>query len=132
MSVIVHIPDDMLGWIAELDLPLCYFSGVMAAGSPCVIVLIPLILRRFQGRVDHHLVLFSLGFIICYVLISFTANTVLTSSIQNGFKMGLGSIFAVTGILTTTGGISTFQMPIMHNEFFIGSVFAMLVSVNPW
>ena len=117
---------------SQLDIPLCYLSGLLAAGSPCVVVLIPLILYRFKDHLDRHLLWFVLGFLLSYVVLGYTASQILSSSLQNGVRLGLGGSFALLGSLSVNGKINPIDMPFRDNSFLLGVGFAMLISVNPW
>lgn len=90
---------------------LAYSSGLIGAISPCVLVLIPLCLVRFirptNPKRDHtqkdqstthqptsislpvELFQFLIGFQSSYILFGYLLAEVLTSNIQNGFKVRL-------------------------------------------
>jgi len=105
---------------------------VLAAGSPCVVVLIPLILYRFRGTFDQNLVYFIVGFLASYTFFGFTANSFLTSSFQDGFKLGIGGIFVVLGVLSVNGKVNAVPVKIKDNSFMTGVGYSLLISANPW
>jgi len=118
---------------SQLDIPFCYISGVLAAGSPCVVVLIPLILYRFRGNTHFmQLLYFTSGFIVSYVGLGYAASQAMRSPFQNGFKLGLGAIFTLLGVLSSKGKVAPPEMNLLKgNEFILGAGFALLISVNP-
>jgi len=117
---------------SHVDLSLCYLSGLLAAGTPCVVVLIPLILFRFRGHIDRHLLWFVLGFVISYAALGLVASKVLSSPLQNGIRLGLSGSMVILGTLTINGKINPIDLPFRDNSFLLGVGFAMLISVNPW
>jgi cytochrome c biogenesis protein CcdA len=138
-----------------------YTSGLLAAVSPCVIVLIPLCLVRFvrqeatgargggadslaavasaQGRPPPpatpsllvELSLFLLGFQVSYILFGFLLSSILTSRIQDGFKLALGTLFLVSSILAWQGRVDPLRLPLVDSAFWTGVSFALLLSFNP-
>lgn len=125
---------------------LSYSSGLLAAVSPCVVVLIPLVLFRFMSdtkrksahaheppkRTPHRdVLLFAVGFQFSYLLFGYFLSQLLTSSIQNGFKIGLGSLFVMLSALSITNRLDPMHMPLFDNTFLMGVSFALLLSFNP-
>ena len=84
-----------------------YTSGVAAAVSPCVVVLIPLVVFRFTrggggggdggGRkvVGRELAEFAAGFVAAYVAFGGAVAGALASPVAGGVTMGLGLVFVV-------------------------------------
>ena len=136
-----------------------YSSGLLAAISPCLIMMVPMLLFRFT-LVDRHalnnlpiyldeddasmkpvakkkrtgimpILGFVLGFQCSFVTLGFCLTQLLDSSIQNGFKLGMGALFLITAALSKRGLIDPLSLPILNNTFLMGAVFAMMVSVNP-
>lgn len=117
---------------------LAYSSGLLAAISPCVIVLVPLLLFRFlrepspgEGSQLVRLGYFAFGFQGSYLLFGYLLSAILTSSIQNGFKLGLGGLFFNVCLLATTGRLDPLSMPMFENTFAMGVSVALLMSFNP-
>ena len=110
-----------------------YSSGVLAAGSPCVIVLVPLTLYRFRhGHDGVAFALFVLGFLLAYTALGLLTTQLLASPLQQGVKAGLGGAFMLLGTATARGSIEAVHLPLSSNTFALGGIFALLVSVNPW
>jgi len=132
---------------------IAYTSGVVAAISPCVIVLIPLLLYRFLsntttgnnapknwlGRLLDYLrfaissdfLKFVCGFEVTYIIFGLFLSKLLTSSIQNGFKMGLGGFFIVISILSILNRVDPLHLPLFSNTYLMGICFALVLSINP-
>lgn len=111
-----------------------YTSGLIAAFTPCVAVLFPLLLYRFFNKEKHQWKQFSyfiLGYLVTYLIFSYILSLLLNSTIQNGFKVGLGIIFIVLGILSLINRLNPLDFPLIKNPIILGGVFAMLVSFNP-
>lgn len=136
---------------------LAYSSGLLAASTPCVIVLIPLCLVRFvrQDALEPNqsltavagqtgppspppaqslacqLLLFLLGFQLSYIVFGFALSSILTSAIQTGFKLALGSLFVVASVLAWKGKVDPLRLPLVESAFWTGVSFALLLSFNP-
>lgn len=133
--------------VTELPLQTCmlaYSSGTLAAVSPCVVVLIPLLLFRFvqpkeqdatrqrgMCAVCFEVLQFVVGFQSAYAAFGLVVSSLLTSSAQNGFKAGLGAFFAVSGSLAVNDRIDPMSLPLFQHPVLLGVAFAVLVSVNP-
>ncbi|USN45986.1 MAG: hypothetical protein H6502_02520 [Candidatus Woesearchaeota archaeon] len=118
----------MFSWIIAL------LSGIVAAFTPCVIVLIPLFLYRFfhkHERQYKEFAWFLVGFLIFYALFAIFLAQLLTSSVQNGFRLGLGLLFFVLGILSFLDKLNPLNFPLIKNPLLFGASFALIVSFNP-
>lgn len=111
-----------------------YIAGIIASFTPCVIVLIPLVLYRFfsnEKKQYLNFLIFITGFIFAYSVFALTLHNLLSSSIQNGIKIGLGIIFLSLGVLAITNKINPLKLPISKNVFLLGIIFALIVSTSP-
>lgn len=138
-----------------------FASGCLSAVSPCVLVLIPLLLFRFarprhgavvqvelfdkdaalnhgrapaaeQGRAPlGELAWFVAGFECAYVVFGLGVSTLFSSAVQAGIKLGLGCLFAVTGTVSLTDRIDPLHLPVFHSPALMGAAFAALISFNP-
>lgn len=110
-----------------------FIAGLVASFTPCIIVLIPLVLYRFIGdkRDLKGLVLFSAGFIFSYLFFAILLSALFTSSVQDGLKLGLGLLFMTLGILSFIGRINPLNLPVLRNAFLTGVVFSLLVAASP-
>eukprot|EP00808_Paulinella_micropora_P005804 g55089.t1 len=129
-------------WAVLERIVLSYMAGLLAAVSPCVIILVPLVVYRFsslqptkpggrQGGKLCQVLLFVLGFQASYLVFGHMFRRLLTSSLQNGFKMGLGGFFVVVSALSLAERIDPLSLPIFQHTFLMGLSFAMLLSLNP-
>lgn len=117
-----------------MNLLLSYLTGVIAAFTPCVIVLIPLVLYRFYRREKEHVwlfVQFCIGFLLTFTLLGLVIGSMLTSSVQNGFRLGFGILFIVLGILAFSGRLNPLKIPLVRNTFILGMLFAFMLGANP-
>ncbi|MEM4710590.1 MAG: hypothetical protein QXL18_01450, partial [Candidatus Woesearchaeota archaeon] len=111
-----------------------YLSGLLAAFTPCVIVLMPLLLYRFFNKEKKQWKSFSffiIGFLIFYFILSYLLASIFTSQIQNGFKLGLGIMFVVLGILSFMERLNPLDLPLVKNPFILGVIFAIIAASNP-
>ncbi|MFP4189811.1 MAG: cytochrome c biogenesis CcdA family protein [Candidatus Woesearchaeota archaeon] len=111
-----------------------FFSGLVAAFTPCVIVLFPIVLYRFFGedKKDYgKYLLFTSGFMIAFMIFAMALGSAMTSVIQNGFRIGLGFLLVTLGILSIFGRLNPLNFPLMKNTFLLGMVFAVAVALNP-
>ena len=117
-----------------MDLALAFISGVLAAFSPCVIVLIPLVLYRFIGNGEKQLkgiMAMSIGFIAFFIMAGIVFSSLFQSEFQNGLRLALGIFFAGLGILSYAERINPLNFPLVKNPFLLGAAFALAISVNP-
>eukprot|EP00770_Monocercomonoides_exilis_P000641 MONOS_632.1-p1 / transcript=MONOS_632.1 / gene=MONOS_632 / organism=Monocercomonoides_exilis_PA203 / gene_product=unspecified product / transcript_product=unspecified product / location=Mono_scaffold00010:112323-113969(-) / protein_length=469 / sequence_SO=supercontig / SO=protein_coding / is_pseudo=false len=106
----------------------------MAAISPCVIILVPMLLSKvngMKGKKAIQIPLLLLGFLTCFVIIGFFLKQLMESSFQSGFRLGLGLIFVALGCQSFFGKVGSLTFPLFDNPFLMGGVFAVLVSYNP-
>lgn len=109
-------------------------SGIVAAFTPCVAILIPLLLYRFFKKEEKQYFqfgIFIIGFLLSYALVALVLGNLLTSFIQNGIKLGLGLLFMVLGILSLMNKINPLNFPLVKNSFLLGMIFAIIMGVNP-
>jgi cytochrome c biogenesis protein CcdA len=109
-------------------------SGLIAAFTPCVVVLIPLVLYTFFNEDNRKILPFSLfvvGFILSYLLFGYIMGGIFSSDMQNGFRLGLGILFVVLGVLSFAERINPQNITIFRNSLLAGAGFALLVSFNP-
>ena len=117
-----------------MNLALSYMTGVIAAFTPCVIVLIPLVLYRFYRREEKHVwlfVQFCIGFLLTFALVGLIIGSMFTSAVQNGFRLGFGILFVVLGTLALTGKLNPLNIPLVRNTFILGALFALMLGANP-
>lgn len=137
-------------------LALSYSSGLLASLSPCVVVLLPLLLVRFlpkeqqirrrnsnsaalpaaakpgsAGFPGRDILLFLVGFQVSYLTFGLAVSSLLSSSIQNGIFLGMGSFFTLVGVLGFFNALDPLQLPLFQKPFYFGLSFALLISVNP-
>ncbi len=111
-----------------------FLSGIIAAFTPCVIVLMPILLYRYfhEDTKDwKHFGFFISGFLIAYIIFGYFLSALFTSFIQNGLKLGLGLLFIILGVLAIMGRLNPINFPIIKNSAILGMVFALIISLNP-
>lgn len=117
-----------------MNILISYFSGLVASFTPCIIVLIPILMYKFisEGKIEYKkFFLFLGGYIFFYILFGYFLKNTLTSQIQNGFKFGLGLLFIILGILSIFNKLNPIKIPIFNNPYLLGISFALIVSFNP-
>ncbi len=117
-----------------MSLILSFLGGLVSAFTPCVIVLMPILLYRFFSEKDREWQKFSFfifGFLIFYLMFGYLLSSLLTSFVQNGLRLGLGLLFVILGVLAVLNRLNPLYFPIIKNSFLLGSVFALIVSFNP-
>ncbi|RMF05205.1 hypothetical protein D6764_05280 [Candidatus Woesearchaeota archaeon] len=120
--------------MADATLYLTFLSGILASFSPCVAVLIPMLFYRFTRREDGKILsiaLFSVSFVVTFVLSALFLSALFSSTVKNGFQLGLGMMFAVVGILDLAGKLDAMRFPLVKNPVLLGVSFALLSAVNP-
>ena len=111
-----------------------YLSGILTAFTPCVIVLMPIMLYRFFNKERKQWKSFSffiIGFLIFYFILSYLLASIFTSQIQNGFKLGLGVLFVVLGVLSFMERLNSLNLPAVKNPLILGMIFAIIAASNP-
>lgn len=111
-----------------------FFTGVVAAFTPCVIVLIPLLLYRFftpEKKKILSFIIFIASFLAAYGIFGIFLQELLTSAVANGFKLGLGLLFITIGILALQKRINPMQIPAAKNPIIFGIIFAIIIAINP-
>lgn len=108
-------------------------SGILAAFTPCVIVLIPALIYRFSNETKplREITKFSISFLLFYVLSAMFLAQLLSSTIKYGLQLGLGILFIVLGILALINRFNPLSFQLIKNTWLFGLVFALIVSVNP-
>jgi len=110
-------------------------SGILAAFTPCVVVLIPALIYRFSNTGDKKPWLaigqFTLSFLIVYIISALFLAKLFSSTVRYGLQLGIGLLFVVLGVLALLRRFNPLQFQLIKNPFIFGLVFALLVSVNP-
>lgn len=117
-----------------MNLFISLISGIIAAFTPCVVVLFPIILYRFINKQEKNwklFLIFILGFVTVYLASSYALAELLTSQLQEGMRLGIGFLFVALGLLGLFEKINPLNFPIIKNPFLLGSTFALLVALNP-
>jgi hypothetical protein len=94
----------------------------------------PIMLYRFFSKEKKQWKSFSffiIGFLIFYLILSYLLASIFTSQIQNGFKLGLGILFVVLGILSFMERLNPLDLPAAGNPFILGIIFAIIAASNP-
>lgn len=105
-------------------------AGLAAALSPCVIILIPLLLSKVNGMKGKRwiqLLMLLFGFLSTFIVIGFFLKQLMESSFQSGFRLGLGLLFITLGCQSFFGKVGSVSFPLFDNSFLMGGVFAILV-----
>ena len=111
-----------------MDLGVAYASGLAASVSPCVIVLIPLVVYRFGSiRNDSRklpskrsILAFVAGFEAFFIACGYFLRTVFTSALQDGVKMGMGAFFIVMAFLCFVDKLDPTSVHLFGNTFLLG------------
>lgn len=117
-----------------MDLQTALISGILAAFTPCVIVLIPALLYRFshtKNRKTAQILQFVAGFLATFIIPGLLLETILSSSIQYGFQLGIGLLFVTFGVLALKNRFNPLQFPLIKQPLLYGVVFAIIISINP-
>ena len=116
-----------------MDILTALISGILAAFTPCVIVLIPALIYRFSNETKpaREITKFSVSFLLFYVLSALFIAQLLSSTIKYGLQLGLGILFIVLGILALMKKFNPLNFQLIKNTWLFGLVFALIVSVNP-
>ncbi len=120
--------------MSDMDLAFSFISGILAAFSPCVIVLIPLVLYRFMGNGSRELksiLAMSAGFIAFFIMAGIVFSSLFQSEFQNGLRLALGIFFVALGVLSYAEKVNPLNFPLVKNPFLLGGAFALAISVNP-
>jgi len=116
-----------------MDIITALISGILAAFTPCVIVLIPVLIYRFSNETKpaREIIKFSISFLLFYVISALFIAQLLSSTIKYGLQLGLGILFIVLGILALIKRFNPLNFQLIKNTWIFGLVFALIVSVNP-
>ncbi len=111
-----------------------FLSGVLAAFTPCIIVLIPALIYRFTQKEKHPWLAagqFVIAFLVFYAVIALFVTELLSSTIKHGFQLGIGILFIALGGLALAKRINPLSFPLIKNPLLFGLIFAIIASVNP-
>lgn len=110
-----------------------FLAGLIAAFTPCVIVLIPALVYRFTQKkiVATDILLFSASFIITFIVSALLLSELLTGAVKFGLQLGLGLLFIVLGVLALMNRFNPLHFELIKNPFLFGVVFAIIASINP-
>jgi len=117
-----------------MSLILSYLSGIVAAFTPCVIVLMPILLYRFFHENEKQIVkfsIFTLSFVISYLIFGYFLSSLFTSSFQNGLRVGIGFLFVILGILALMNKLNPINFPLIKSNIGLGVIFSLIISFNP-
>lgn len=117
-----------------MNIGTAFLSGILAAFTPCVVVLIPALVYRFSNNEKKPvwaISQFALSFVIVYILSALFLSELLSSSFRFGIQLGVGILFVVMGILALLKRFNPLQFQLIKQPWLFGLVFALLVSVNP-
>ena len=79
-----------------------------------------------------NLLIFLCGFQCCFFIFSFLMNSLLSSTIQQGIQVSLGSLFINLAGLSIKNKINPLDdVPLLHNTFYFGMMYAIMLSFNP-
>jgi len=109
-----------------------FLSGLIAAFTPCIIVLFPIFFYRFHNNIStKEIIELSLGFLSVFIIMGLFLNELFSSSVQNGLRLGLGIFFIVLGILLYMERLNPLNIPFFKNLYLFGGSFALTLSFNP-
>ena len=112
-----------------------FVAGILAAFTPCILVLFPALIYRFTNTPKERLVkevgAFVISFVAVFFLAAFFLNELLSSTIKQGFQLGIGLLFVTLGTLALLRRFNPLQFPLIKNPLLFGMLFAVLASVNP-
>ena len=110
-----------------------FLLGLVAAFTPCVIVLIPALIYRFSG--DNFswktVVPFTGVFVGVFFIVAQFFSYLFSSSIKFGFHLGIGILFIVLGVLALMNRINPMNFPAIKNPYLFGLIFALIIAANP-
>ena len=112
------------------QISLAFAAGLTAAMSPCVIILIPILLSKTSQMKGNRLVqlpLLLLGFLTTFISLGFFLKQLMESNFQSGFRLGLGIFFVTLGCQSFFGKVNNFTFPFLDSPFIMGGVFSILV-----
>ena len=112
------------------EIALSFTAGLSAAMSPCVIILIPLLLTKVSGMKGNKFVqmpILLFGFLATFVSLGFFLKQLMESSFQSGFRLGLGLFFVTLGCQSFFGKVTNFTFPLLDNPLVMGGIFSILV-----
>ncbi|MCF7799021.1 hypothetical protein K9M74_03890 [Candidatus Woesearchaeota archaeon] len=112
-----------------------FLAGILAAFTPCILVLFPALVYRFTNtpkqKLAKELLLFTTSFIGIFFISAMFLSKILSSTVKEGFQLGIGLLFIVLGILAITKRFNPLNFPLIKNPFLFGILFAIIASVNP-
>ncbi len=109
-------------------------AGTLAAFTPCVIVLFPVILYTYfnkEKKLWFRLSIFSVSFVVSYILFGYLLATLVTSAIKNGVLISIAIIFIILGFMQIFKVTRNLNVKFTNNDILLGIVFAIVTSTNP-
>lgn len=120
-----------------MNLILAFLSGLVAAFTPCVVILIPALMYAFSQKAKNtkerwmSVSYFIISFLLTYIIFAAFLKGLLSSSIKYGLQLGIGIIFVAMGILAMLNRFNPLNFPLLKHKWLFGTIFAILISVNP-
>jgi len=112
-----------------------FLAGILAAFTPCILVLFPALVYRFtttsKKNLPKELFSFAVSFVGVFLVVALFLNEILSSTIKQGFQLGIGLLFIVLGLLAITNRFNPLHFPLIKNPFLFGLLFAIIASINP-
>ncbi len=112
-----------------------FLAGILAAFTPCILVLFPALVYRFtetkKEDLARELTGFTISFIGTFFVVAMFLSKILSSMVKEGFQLGIGLLFVVLAILALTKRLNPLQFPLIKNSLLFGFLFAIIASVNP-
>lgn len=110
-----------------------FLLGLVAAFTPCVIILFPALVYRFSGEnFSWKAIVGFMGvFVAVFFIIAQFFSYLFSSSIKFGFHLGIGIFFIVIGVLALINKINPLNFPAIKNPYLFGLIFALIVAANP-
>ncbi len=112
-----------------------FLSGILAAFTPCVVILIPALIYRFSNSGEKKpwlsIIKFAASFLVVYVISALFLAELFSSSLRYGLQLGLGLLFIVMGILALLKKFNPLQFQLIKSPYLFGLAFALIVSINP-
>lgn len=119
-----------------------YIAGLIAAFTPCMLVLIPIFLYRFglwgnnvtgkrKSKLFAELALLLAGFFISFILSGIAFERLLGSDYVNITRLFVGSLLVFLGILQFRGSVDFTIISKLTNPFLLGLVLPWIISFSP-
>lgn len=120
----------------NLSFTYAFLAGILAALTPCVVVLLPVTLYRFVREVNQKIIrpyfFYVLGFLSTFIIIGLFL-TELSSSLQlsNAFRLFFAVTLMIIGTMQLLGKINPLDLPPVKNTFLLGVIVALSTGLNP-